>query len=158
MISIREATPADAVLIHTLITELALYEREPHAVKVTAETIEQQLRTDKRPFECVIAENNGVAAGFAVYFYAYSTWEGRETLYLEDLYVRQQFRSAGVGFALMTHLAQVASDRNCPRFEWSVLTWNEPAIDFYNRIGAAPVDGWMRYRMTPETISALADS
>ncbi len=89
-----------------------------------------------------------------MYFYAYSTWEGRQTLYLEDLYVSPDYRGTGAGATLMSHLALVANQKNCARFEWSVLDWNELAIRFYDRIGAKPVAGWTRYRVDPKRIAS----
>ncbi len=152
-ISIRRATADDAQLLFDLITELARYEREEASLKVTAPDLQDQMQQDKPPFECAIAELDGKPVGFALYFFAYSTWEGKPTLYLEDLYVCRQFRGTGLGASLMSHLAQVARERNCARFEWSVLDWNEKAIGFYNRLGAKPVSGWMRYRIDPDLIA-----
>lgn len=156
MLTIRQAEVADAELVHLLISELARYEKEEDAVKVSVSDLAAQLGSGKCPFECFIAEADGVAAGFALYFYTYSTWEGTETLYLEDLYVRPQFRGEKVGLALMQALAARAEQRNCGRFEWSVLDWNDLAINFYNRIGARPVDGWTRYRMSGNSLQSLA--
>lgn len=155
-ISIRQATSADAQLLFDLITELARYEREAHSVRVTASDLRQQMQKENPPFECAIAELDGKPAGFALYFYAYSTWEGKQTLYLEDLYVSPEFRGTGAGASLMAHLAAVASEKNCARFEWSVLDWNERAINFYNRIGAKPVAGWTRYRVDPKRIAVAS--
>ena len=155
-ISIRQATSADAQLLFDLITELARYEKEEHSVRVTASDLRHQMQQDNPPFECAIAEADGKPAGFALYFYAYSTWEGKQTLYLEDLYVSPQHRGTGAGASLMSHLAAVASEKNCARFEWSVLDWNELAINFYNRIGAKPVAGWTRYRVDPKRIAAAS--
>ena len=156
MLTIRQAVTADADLIHLLISELACYEKEETSVKVSASDLATQMSSVQCPFECFIAEVDGAAAGFALYFYTYSTWEGTETLYLEDLFVRPQFRGERVGLALMRALASRAEQRNCARFEWSVLDWNQLAINFYDRIGAAPVDGWTRYRMSGESLRTLA--
>lgn len=156
MLTIRQAVAADAELIHLLISELARYEKEEAAVKVSAADLAAQLGSAQCPFECFIAEADGVAAGFALYFFTYSTWEGTRTLYLEDLFVRPQFRGEKVGLALMQALASRAEQQNCARFEWSVLDWNQLAISFYDRIGAAPVDGWTRYRMSGESLHTLA--
>lgn len=156
MLTIRQAGMADAELIHFLICELARFEKEEAAVKVSAADLVAQMESANCPFECFIAEVDGVAAGFALYCFTYSTWEGSETLYLEDLYVRPQFRGEKVGLALMRSLAARAQQRGCARFEWSVLDWNDLAINFYNRIGAQPVDGWTRYRMTGDSLQALA--
>ncbi len=152
-LAIRRATPADAQTILNLITALAQYEKEEASVKVTADELCSQLQQEKPPFECAVAEVDGLPIGFALYFFAYSTWEGRQTLYLEDLFVLPQYRGTGAGARLMAHLAGVARESDCARFEWSVLEWNEPAIGFYNRIGAKPVTGWMRYRVDPRSIA-----
>lgn len=152
-ISIRQATADDAQLLLNLITELARYEKEEQSVKVSAAALREQMLEDKPPFQCLIAESEDVPVGFALYFYAYSTWEGRQTLYLEDLYVSPQHRGTGAGARLMAQLAAIARERDCARFEWSVLDWNEPAIGFYNRIGANPLAGWTRYRVDPNAIA-----
>ncbi len=153
-ISIRRATAADAQLLHDLITELARYEKEERSVKVTARELQSQLQQPNPPFECAIAEADDEPIGFALYFYAYSTWEGKRTLYLEDLYVSPEARGTGAGAKLMSYLAEVARANNCPRFEWSVLDWNELAIGFYNKLGASPVAGWTRYRVDPTRLAS----
>lgn len=150
-VSIRIATANDASLIYQLIVELAEYEEARHCVNLTADDLRCQLSDEAPPFECLIAEVEGQPAGFALFFHAFSTWEGK-TLYLEDLFVRPSYRKAGVGAALMSELASLANVRACKRFEWSVLDWNEPAINFYHRIGAKPLSGWTRYRMDGETL------
>lgn len=157
-LSIRSAQASDAQLLFDMITELAVYEREPDAVKVSAADLAQQLSSAQPPFHCLIAETNNQPIGFALYFYSYSTWEGKPTLYLEDLYVRSQFRSVGAGMALMTRLSAIAQQRNCSRFEWSVLNWNQPAIGFYHHIGAQPMSEWTRYRMNAQAIAQLAEA
>ena len=154
-ISIRRAVTADAGQLHRMITELARYEREESSVKVTAEDLRRQLSDVNPPFDCAVAEIDGEAAGFALYFYSYSTWEGTRTLYLEDLYVCPAFRGAGVGAELMLFLAQTAQQEECRRFEWSVLDWNQPAIGFYQNLGARPLSGWTRYRMDATAIEQL---
>jgi GNAT superfamily N-acetyltransferase len=157
-VSIRAATAFDAQNLYRMIYELAAYEREEQSVKVTESELERQLRQPVPPFGCLIAESNGVVCGFALYFYGYSTWEGTRTLYLEDLYVNPQFRGEGAGFALMRSLAQLADEQKCKRFEWSVLDWNEPAINFYRQIGAEPMQDWTRYRMDTLGITRLLES
>jgi GNAT superfamily N-acetyltransferase len=140
-----------------MICDLARYENEERSVKVTVEDLRRQLNQLDRPFECAIADLNGNPCGFALYFYGYSTWEGTRTLYLEDLYVCPEFRGAGVGAVLMLSLAQTAHENKCRRFEWSVLNWNQSAIDFYRRLGAKPMSGWTRYRLDAANIEALLD-
>lgn len=157
MLNIRPAQVSDALLIETMIKELAEYEKATQEVKASARDIELHLSQKQPPFECLIAEQDGLAAGFAVYFFAYSTWEGKATLYLEDLFVRPLYRGSRVGLALMSALAEIAQKRSCARFEWSVLTWNQLAINFYERIGASRIEGWTRYRLSEGNIAALAN-
>lgn len=157
-VSIRSAQAQDAELLHRMITDLATYELEPHSVKVTASVLRKQLSELNPPFDCAIIEIDNTAAGFALYFYAYSTWEGTRTLYLEDLFVYPQYRGQGAGLALMSHLARVAEQRGCTRFEWSVLNWNEPAISFYQRLGAQPLRDWTRYRLDTQSMTPLSQT
>ncbi|MFA1260490.1 N-acetyltransferase family protein [Xanthomonas axonopodis pv. fascicularis] len=153
---IRSATPADVPLLHELITALAVYEREPDAVKASLEDVRASLFGDGATAHALICEQDGQALGFAVYFFNYSTWLGRNGLYLEDLFVRPEARGKGAGLALLRHLAQQAVQRGCGRFEWSVLDWNQPAIDFYKAVGARPMDGWTVYRLDGERLAAFA--
>lgn len=153
---IRQATAADADEIYAMIRELARYEKEENSVVVTAADLRRQLSQENPPFVCCIAEMDGKPCGFAVYSFAYSTWEGTRTLSLEDLYVRAEFRGTGAGVALMSFLAHTAHQHQCRRFEWSVLDWNQSAINFYERLGAKPMTGWTRYRMDADSIAALS--
>ncbi|MBV6806219.1 GNAT family N-acetyltransferase [Xanthomonas euvesicatoria] len=153
---IRSATPEDVPLLHDLITALAVYEREPDAVKAGLEELRASLFGDGATAHALICEQDGQALGFAVYFFNYSTWLGRNGLYLEDLFVRPEARGKGAGLALLRHLAQLAVQRGCGRFEWSVLDWNQPAIDFYKAVGARPMDGWTVYRLDGERLAAFA--
>ena len=153
---IRPATAEDTPAVCRLIRGLAEYERLTHEVVLD----EGRLRTHlfgPRPFaEVLLAEEAGAVVGFALFFHNYSTFVGRPGIYLEDLFVRPAHRGAGVGRALLAHLAGLAAERGCGRLEWSVLDWNEPAIGFYRRLGARPVDGWTRYRLTGEALTRLA--
>ncbi|KLD71534.1 GNAT family N-acetyltransferase [Xanthomonas pisi] len=153
---IRPATPDDVPLLHELITALAIYEREPDAVKATPEDLHASLFGDGATAHALICEQDGQALGFAVYFFNYSTWLGRNGLYLEDLFVRPEARGKGAGLRLLRYLAQLAVQRGCGRFEWSVLDWNQPAIDFYQAVGARPMDGWTVYRLDGERLAAFA--
>ncbi|OHX11309.1 GNAT family N-acetyltransferase [Chromobacterium sphagni] len=146
-IQIHPAQPQDAASIHHFITELAIYERAEHEVKASVADIEATLFGPDAKAQALLCHVDGQLAGFAVYFFSYSTWLGKNGLYLEDLYVTPQIRGAGAGKALLRHLAQLACEQNCGRFEWSVLDWNQPAIDFYQSIGAAPQSEWVRYRL-----------
>ena len=154
-VNIRPATPQDAALILRFIRELAEFEREPDAVKATEEGLAHAL-FDERSAEAVIAEQEGKPMGFALFFHNFSTWTGRKGLYLEDLYVTPEARGSGVGTALLRHLAGIALDRDCGRFEWAVLDWNTPAIDFYTAMGAESLDEWRIRRVTGDELAQLA--
>lgn len=153
---IRPAVEADVPLILRFIRELAEYERLAHEVVATEEGLRGTL-FGARPFaEVVIAEEEGEPAGFALFFHNYSTFLGRPGLYLEDLYVRPEMRGAGIGRALLAHLARLAVERGCGRLEWWVLDWNEPAIRFYRSLGAQPMDDWTVFRVTGDALTQLA--
>ncbi|WP_110972602.1 GNAT family N-acetyltransferase, partial [Pseudomonas huaxiensis] len=153
---IRPAQPEDAGQILTFITELAEYERARHEVIASVEDIQRSLFSPDSTAKGLICERDGQAIGYAVYFFSYSTWLGRNGIYLEDLYVTPQSRGTGAGKLLLRHLAQVACANDCGRLEWSVLDWNQPAIDFYLSIGAQPQDEWVRYRMEGDTLRNFA--
>jgi GNAT superfamily N-acetyltransferase len=156
MISIRPATYQDVALILALVRELAAYEREPDAVTATEPMLAQALFGARPLAEAVIAEADGALVGFALFFFNFSTWTGKPSLYLEDLFVRESARGKGAGKALLRHLAGIALDRDCGRFEWSVLDWNTPAIDFYRAMGAQPMDEWTIQRVSGDALVALA--
>lgn len=153
---IRTATLADAPLLHELVTALAVYEREPDAVKASVEDLRASLFGVGATAHALVCEVDGVAVGFAVYFFNYSTWLGRNGLYLEDLFVRPEHRGHGAGLALLRHLAQLAVEKGCGRFEWAVLDWNQPAIDFYRAAGARSMDEWTVYRMDGRVLADFA--
>lgn len=155
-LTIRNAIRADAPLIADLVRELAAYERAPDAVKASVADIEAALFGAHPKVHALIAESNGEAAAFAVYFFNFSTWTGRHGVYLEDLFVREAARGKGIGKALLVRLAQIAIDKNCARFEWAVLDWNEPAIGFYRSLGAKPMNEWTVYRVEGDALAALA--
>jgi GNAT superfamily N-acetyltransferase len=155
-IAIRQATAADVSQILTFIRALAEYEREPDAVRAT----EADLLRDgfgPNPFYfCLIADADGAPAGFALYFYNYSTWLGRPGLYLEDLFVLPEFRGLGIGKALLQKVAAIAVEKGCLRLQWEVLGWNTPAIDFYAAMGAEFLDTWRNVRVTGDALLKLA--
>ncbi|HRF84244.1 MAG: GNAT family N-acetyltransferase [Xanthomonadales bacterium] len=155
-IIVRAATPADIPLILELIAGLAEYERLAHEAVADAADLERALFGPRPAAEVVIAECEGRAAGFALCFVSFSTFLGKPGLYLEDLFVRPQFRGRGIGKRLMVHLARLAVERGYGRFEWSVLDWNTPAIDFYRSIGARPMDEWTVQRLDGQALRALA--
>lgn len=156
-IEIRFATPDDAELIHHFICLLAEYEREPDAVEATPASLQSQLETNPKPFECLIADVDTEPVGFALFFHNYSTWRGKPGLFLEDLFVLPEQRKLGVGGALLVRLAQIARERGCARMEWMVLDWNQLAIDFYLRLGAEALRDWTAYRLTGAPLDALAE-
>src|SRR5215213_7975469 len=152
---IRPATPADVPLVHTLIRELAEYERLADTVVATQADIERGLFGPHPAAEAVLAEIEGEPAGFALFFQTFSTFVGKPGLYLEDLFVRPAVRRRGVGRALLTHLAGLATKRGCGRFEWSVLDWNAPAIAFYRSLGAELLPDWRLCRVTGPALDQL---
>jgi len=153
---IRTATPDDAELILRFITDLAIYEKAEHEVKTDAAGIRDSLFAEGSTAHGLICENDGQPIGYAVYFFNYSTWLGKHGLYLEDLYVSPEARGLGAGKALLRHLAQLAVARGCGRFEWSVLDWNTPAIDFYESFGARPQSEWTTYRLAGQALTDFA--
>jgi GNAT superfamily N-acetyltransferase len=155
-LEIRAATEEDVPLILSLIKELAEYERLSHEVVATEEALRDSLFGERPVAEVLIGHLGDEPAGFALFFHNFSTFLGKPGIYLEDLYVRPEFRGAGIGRALLVHLARVARERGCGRLEWSVLDWNEPAIGFYKKIGASPVSGWTVYRVTGEALDDMA--
>ena len=156
MLNIRPATAGDLKLILEFIRELAAYEREPQAVTATEADLERDGFGAEPKFRVVIAEWDGRPAGFALFFYNYSTWLGRPSLHLEDLFVRQEFRGQGIGKSLLAHLARVAVEHNCGRFQWEVLDWNTPSIRFYESFGARVVKEWLNMRVEGEALKRLA--
>lgn len=156
MTNIRPATPEDVATILRLVRELAEYEREPDAVVATEALLTKALFDTPAAAEAVLAEIDGAVVGFGLFFHNFSTWTGRRGVYLEDLYVTPAARGAGVGKALLRHLAGIAIDRDCARFEWAVLDWNTPAIDFYDAMGAESMDEWTVRRVTGDALVKLA--
>ena len=156
-LNIRHATCEDAALILRFITELAIYERAEHEVETDVAGIESSLFAEGASANALICERDGLPIGYAVYFFNYSTWLGRNGLYLEDLYVTPEARGTGAGKALLKHLARIAVSRDCGRFEWSVLDWNEPAIQFCESLGARPQEEWTTYRLSGAALQALAE-
>ncbi|MDJ1158580.1 GNAT family N-acetyltransferase [Chelatococcus sp. SYSU_G07232] len=155
-LTIRPAVPADVGLVLSFIRDLAAYEKLLHEVEATEETVAASLFGDNPRVFCDIAEWEGRPAGFALWFYNYSTFLGRHGLYLEDLFVRPEFRSHGIGKGLLVHLARRCVAEGLGRLEWWVLDWNEPAIGFYRRQGAVLMDEWTVCRVTGEALARLA--
>jgi GNAT superfamily N-acetyltransferase len=155
-ITIRPATRADVSDILNFIHALASYEREPDAVIATEEDLLRDGFGDNPYFFCLIADQDGVPAGFAFYFFDYSTWLGRPGLYLEDIFVHPEFRGLGIGKTLLQRVAAVAVEKGCLRLKWQVLDWNTPAIDFYSAMGAEFMDTWRNVRVSGEALRRLA--
>lgn len=154
---IRDAVAEDAALILRFICELAIYEKAESSVQTDEAGIRDSLFGAGAKARALICEADGQPIGYAVYFYNYSTWLGRNGIYLEDLYVSQASRGSGAGKALLQYIARQAVAEGCGRFEWSVLDWNAPAIDFYEAMGARPQSEWTVYRLEGDALKAFAE-
>jgi GNAT superfamily N-acetyltransferase len=157
MIEIRQANADDTPLILNFIRGLAEYEKLAHEAVATEEGLRATLFGERPQAEVILAFDDGEPVGFALFFHNYSTFLGKRGLYLEDLFVNPEARGKGVGRALLVELAKIAKARDCGRFEWSVLDWNEPAIGFYKSLGARPLDEWTVFRVTGEALDKLAN-
>jgi len=155
-VTIRPARSGDAATVLRFVRELAEYEREPDAVVATEAMMDEALFGAAPKAEALIADVDGEAVGFALFFHTFSTWTGRQGIWLEDLYVTPDARGSGAGKALVSAVAGICIDRGCPRFEWWVLDWNEPAIGFYRSIGAEAMDEWTTQRVTGDALVKLA--
>jgi GNAT superfamily N-acetyltransferase len=153
---LRAATSGDVPLILQFIKELAEYEKLAHEVMATEDSLCDNLFGARKTAEVILAFEGDEPAGFALFFHNFSTFLGKPGIYLEDLFVRPQFRGRGYGKALMIHLARIAQERDCGRFEWWVLNWNTPSIEFYRRLGAKPMSEWTVQRLTRKEIDELA--
>jgi len=153
---LRFATPEDVATILRFIRELAEFEREADKVVATEALLHEAMFGERPVAEAVMAERDGEPLGMALFFHNFSTWTGWRGLYLEDLYVTPAARGSGVGKALLSHLAAIAVDRGCSRFEWAVLNWNQKAIDFYKAMGAEPMDEWIVNRVSGDALTKLA--
>ena len=155
-LNLRPATPADVHQILKFVRDLATYEREPDAVHATEAHLLRDGFGETKRFHCLIAEWNALPAGFALYFHNYSTWRGHAGIYLEDLYVDPEHRGKGIGKALLARVAAIAVAEGCPRYEWAVLDWNQPSIDFYHSLGAVMKSEWKGMQVSGEALAALA--
>ena len=158
MLKIRKATIKDVALILSLIHELAEYEREPSAVRATEDDLIRDGFSKNPKFRAIIAEWDGNPAGMAFFFHNYSTWQGKHGLFLEDLFVRPQFRRKGIGKALMVHLARIAIEEKCYGMRWEVLDWNTSAIDVYQRLGARFREHWRVMQLTGDDLKRLSET
>ncbi|MEM1080685.1 MAG: GNAT family N-acetyltransferase [Pseudomonadota bacterium] len=157
-LNIRFAQPGDEPIILNLIQQLADYERLGHEVVNTTELLQSALFGEHPAAEALLAFQSGQPLGLALFFHTYSTFVGRKSLYLEDLFVVDSARGQGIGVALLQRLASLALERQCGRMDWCVLNWNQPAIEFYQRIGARPMAEWTDYRLEGDALSAFAAS
>ena len=153
---IREANENDTLLILDFIKQLSIYEKLPNEVKATEEVLHNSLFIEKRA-KVIFAIEDGKEVGFALYFYNFSTFMGRPGLYLEDLFVLESHRGKGYGKMLLSYLANIAIKENCTRFEWIVLDWNTPSINFYKSFGAVPLEDWTVFRLEGENLHNLAN-
>jgi GNAT superfamily N-acetyltransferase len=156
--TIRSGAVGDVPVILQLIRALATYERAPDEVTTTEDQLREVLFGERPAAEVRLAFEHDTPVGFAIFFHNFSTWLGRPGLYLEDLFVKPEYRGKGYGRALLVDLAKIARQRGCGRMEWAVLDWNEPAIEFYCTLGAKPLDEWKIFRLTAHGIAKLAES
>jgi GNAT superfamily N-acetyltransferase len=157
-IEIRRATAEDVPLLAAFIRELAAYERLAHAATATEDSLRQHLFGPRPAAEAIIAELDGRPVGYAIYFTNFSSFTGRPGIYLEDVYVQPSSRGRGIGKRMLVHVAQLAVERGCARFEWAVLDWNEPSIEFYTSLGAQAMSDWTVYRLTGDALEKLASN
>lgn len=155
---IRKAAPEDAASILALIRELAIYEKAEHEVRCSLGEIQQSLFAADARASALVVEAEQAIVAYAVYFYNYSTWLGKPGIYLEDLYVQPAYRKQGIARSLLKHIANIALEENCGRFEWAVLDWNTPAISFYESLGAKAQDEWTIYRLSGDSLRDFARS
>ena len=156
--AIRAASKTDVPVIFTFIKKLADYERLSHEVTATEETLRETLFGRRRTAEVAIGYHKGRPVGFVLFFHNYSTFLGRPGIYIEDLFVDEAFRRRGFGTALLCYVARLANERGCGRLEWSVLDWNDPAINFYKKLGAVPMKEWTVFRLTGKALGQLGSS
>ena len=157
MLAIRPAIASDVSMIRQLILELATYERAPEQALATEADLLRDGFGERPGYKALMASWSGEPAGFALYFHNYSTWRGRRGLYLEDLFVRPALRGHGIGKGLLIELARIAVREQCARFEWQVLDWNQPALDFYEKLGARQMSDWVGMRVEGDALLRLAD-
>jgi GNAT superfamily N-acetyltransferase len=158
MLHIRPATADDAALLMHFVRELAIYEKAEHEVLATEEDLRRDMFGPQSRVEALICELGDEAIGHAIFFMNYSTWLGKYGIFLEELYITPERRGTGAGKALLQHVAEIAVSRGCGRFEWNVLDWNEPAIRFYESLGAEPLSEWVGYRLTGTALQSLGES
>ena len=156
-IEIRPAVASDCPTIMQFVRDLAIYEKALHELEATEDDLHRALFGPNPKAFGLVCNVDGKPAGFAVYFFNFSTWLGKYGLFLEDLFVSAEYRGCGAGKALLKHLARLAVEKGCGRFEWNVLDWNTPSIEFYESFGALPQDEWVGYRLTGDALTHFAD-
>ena len=154
---LRPTTPADIPALHRLMRDFAAYEKLQHRFQITEAELHDALFGAKPALDSILTEVNGTPVGFALWYFIFGTFSGRYGLFVEDIYVEQAFRGRGIGFALFRHMARIALDRECIEMAWNVLDWNAPAIEFYRRIGAKPVRGWIPQQLSGDALTVLAE-
>jgi GNAT superfamily N-acetyltransferase len=155
--SLRATEPADIPTLHRLMRDFARYEKLEHRFKITEAGLHDVLLGPKPMMDSAVAEVDGATVGFALWFFTFGTFSGRYGLFVEDIYVEQAHRGSGIGLALFRHMARIALERDCIEMAWNVLDWNTPAIEFYRRIGARPVEGWIPQQLSGDALVALAE-
>jgi GNAT superfamily N-acetyltransferase len=155
-ITLRFATEEDTLLIFNFIKDLAQYEKLFNEVEATEELLRETLFGERKYVEILIAEFKGAPAGFAIFYHNFSTFLGKPGIYVEDLFVKPEFRKNGIGKTLLSYITKLGAERNCGRIEWAVLDWNEPAIQFYRSLGSIPKDEWTIYRLSGSALIDLA--
>lgn len=155
--NIRPAQQDEVGIVLQLIHDLALYEKAPNEVEATEKELLETIFVDNARVFCDVVDVNGEIAGMAIWFLNYSTWQGKHGIYLEDLFIKPEFRGKGYGKALLQHLAKVCDERGYGRFQWWVLDWNSPAIEFYKSLGAVAMDEWTVYRVSGDPLKKLGN-
>ncbi len=156
-LTLRPATPADVPTLHRLMRDFAAYEKLEHRFKITEASLHDVLFGAQPALESLLAEVDTTPVGFALWYFTFGTFSGRYGLFVEDIYIEQAHRGRGIGLALFRHMARVAVERDCLDMAWNVLDWNTPAIEFYRRIGAKPVRGWIPQQLSGDALRALAE-
>jgi len=155
--ALRPTTPSDIATLHRLMHDFAAYEKLQDRFRITQAELHDALLGAKPALESTLAEADGKPVGFALWYFFFGTFSGRYTLFVEDIFVAQPYRGHGIGLALFRHMARAAQQRDCVEMKWDVLDWNSPAIDFYRRIGAKPVRGWIPQQLSGDALTALAE-
>jgi|SRR5579872_3522697 len=157
MFNLRPTTPTDIPALHRLMRDFATYENLEHRFRITEPELHAALFAPSPPLESILVDIDGAVTGFALWYLTFGTFSGRTSLFVEDIFVEHPFRGRGIGLALFRYMARIAQQRDCIDMVWNVLDWNQPAIDFYRRIGAKPVTGWIPQHLTGDALTALAE-